>query len=159
MGRGLEGTSEAKTAKQWGLSVGSFLGYTLRVTACSFPRPKPGESLVVSTLLQCKRRCCLCWYLKHDLTAKKGQIAHADHDRNNNAEPNLVYLCLSHHDWYDSHPSVTRSMTARELGHAQQLLYDALADLYARAGPIPKILEALLTSAQDATKKTSDLLM
>jgi hypothetical protein len=53
-------------------------------------------------LLNCRRRCCICYGLKRDSRIKQGQIAHLDHNRSNYDINNLAFLCLTHHDIYDS---------------------------------------------------------
>jgi len=68
-------------------------------------------------LRQCRRRCCLCFGLGYDLAEKHGQIAHLDGDRSNNALPNLVFLCLEHHDRYDGRTSQSKGISADEVRH------------------------------------------
>ncbi len=63
----------------------------------------------------CRRRCCICFALKQDDTEKKGQIAHLDHDASNNSPDNLAFLCLDHHDQYDSRPSQAKGLTIEEV--------------------------------------------
>ena len=79
------------------------------------PRRKIPKSLETEVLTQSRRRCCLCFGLKKDAAVKEGQIAHVDQDRTNNAIGNLAWLCLSHHDQYDSRPSQSKGITAMEL--------------------------------------------
>ncbi|MCA1850276.1 MAG: hypothetical protein LC672_04310 [Acidobacteria bacterium] len=62
-----------------------------------------------------RRRCCICFALKRDDTEKKGQIAHLDHDASNNSPDNLTFLCLDHHDQYDSRPSQAKGLTIEEV--------------------------------------------
>ena len=77
-------------------------------------------------LTDSRRRCCLCYHLNGDLSVKKGQIAHIDHQRNNNIESNLAFLCFFHHDEYDSKKSQSKGITVAELRHAKKVLYEAL---------------------------------
>jgi hypothetical protein len=46
---------------------------------------------------------------------KKGQVAHLDHDSRNNSLENLVFLCLEHHDEYDSQTRQSKGLTKREV--------------------------------------------
>lgn len=63
----------------------------------------------------CRRRCCICYGLNKDDNIKKGQIAHLDKDRSNNDIDNLAFLCLYHHDLYDSNTSQSKNLTIREV--------------------------------------------
>ncbi|NOQ13392.1 MAG: hypothetical protein GQ583_02770, partial [Methyloprofundus sp.] len=73
-------------------------------------------------LLRSKRRCCLCFGLNMDFAEKKGQIAHLDKNRNNNLPSNLVFLCLEHHDNYDSSSSQSKGLLAKEVLEYQKQL-------------------------------------
>lgn len=53
---------------------------------------------------------------------KHGQIAHIDRNRANNGESNLAFLCLPHHDEYDSRTSQSKGITQAELVHARNEL-------------------------------------
>jgi len=64
--------------------------------------------------------------LKRDLAEKRGQIAHLDHNRENNRPDNLAYFCLDHHDQYDSRTSQSKGLTEGEAKHYRQELYEAL---------------------------------
>ena len=78
-------------------------------------------------LIKCARRCAVCYGLKRDLRRKKGQIAHADQDPSNRLEANLVFLCLYHHDEYDSTTSQAKNITERELKTYRDFLIEAIA--------------------------------
>jgi len=78
-------------------------------------RPKVPRAIEAEILTACRRRCCLCVALRADDGEKKGQIAHLDHDPSNNAPDNLVFLCLEHHDEYDSTSSQSKGLTIEEL--------------------------------------------
>ncbi len=79
-----------------------------------------------SVLTKSARRCALCFGLDGDLTRKKGQIAHIDKDPSNAREENLVYLCVEHHDEYDSTTRQSKGITADELRTYKQALTDAI---------------------------------
>ena len=70
--------------------------------------PKVTETAI---LTKSRRRCAICFGLKGDLSTKKGQIAHLDGNRANNAEDTLAFLCFDHHDEYDSKTSQSKGLT------------------------------------------------
>ncbi|MEJ2555179.1 MAG: hypothetical protein P8186_02885 [Anaerolineae bacterium] len=86
--------------------------------------PKAVETEV---LIRCARRCCICYGLNGDSEEKKGQVAHLDRDPSNNNIDNLVYLCLDHHDQYDSKTSQSKGLTTGEVGEYRAQLYEAVA--------------------------------
>src|SRR5687767_12598932 len=71
--------------------------------------------------LACRRRCAICVGLDGDWDWKPGQLAHIDRNASNNTEANAAYLCLPHHDLYDSVPRQTKRHTPDEL-RAYQLM-------------------------------------
>jgi len=68
-------------------------------------------------------------YLLGDTALKPGQIAHLDHDRNNNHIDNLCFLCQAHHDQYDSRTSQTKALTEREVRVYRGRLYASLPEI------------------------------
>jgi hypothetical protein len=62
-----------------------------------------------------KRRCCLCFGWDEDSRRKKGQIAHLDKNPANDKPDNLAFLCLNHHDEYDSITSQSKSIQKTEV--------------------------------------------
>lgn len=78
-------------------------------------RTKIPQKIVDEVILQSRRRCAFCFGLHGDTSIKKGQIAHINRDRNNNDIENLAFLCLEHHEDYDSRPSQTKAFTEGEL--------------------------------------------
>lgn len=81
-----------------------------------------------TVLEKCRRRCCVCFMLDHDASEKKGQLAHLDHNPANNAIDNFVWLCLSHHDTYDSRTSQAKNLTESEVRRYQAKLHQAVED-------------------------------
>ncbi len=73
------------------------------------------EATVTQVIMRSRRRCCVCFGLHRDGDLKKGQIAHIDRTNTNNREDNLAYLCLEHHDAYDSKNSQSKGFTPLEL--------------------------------------------
>lgn len=86
-------------------------------------RPKVPKSVQNDVLTNSRRRCCICFGLNGDLDIKKGQIAHLDHNPENNAPDNLAFLCLDHHDEYDSKSSQTKSILDTEVKTYRADLY------------------------------------
>jgi hypothetical protein len=66
-------------------------------------------------LARSRHRCALCFGLYRDPAVKQGQIAHVDHNRANAAYENLVFLCLPHHDQYDSSTSQSKNFGPGEV--------------------------------------------
>jgi hypothetical protein len=84
------------------------------------------ETLV---LTRSRRRCALCFGLDGDVQQKAGQLANLDQDPGNGQEDNLAYLCISHHDQYDSRTSQSKGLTANEVKRYRTLLYERLPSL------------------------------
>jgi|JI10StandDraft_1071094.scaffolds.fasta_scaffold38193_4 hypothetical protein len=74
-------------------------------------------------LLKSRRRCCLCFWLDGEDGVKKGQLAHLDGDNENPAEDNLAFLCLEHHDEYDTIPRLSKGLREREVRKWRDELY------------------------------------
>jgi hypothetical protein len=57
---------------------------------------------------------------------KRGQLAHLDGNPSNTALDNLAYLCLPHHDEYDSTTSQSKGLTINEVKLYRTRLYEAV---------------------------------
>lgn len=79
-----------------------------------------------NVLVHSRRRCCICFGLNRDTSLKAGQIAHIDRNSANSAEDNLAYLCLEHHDEYDSRKSQSKGLTPGEIKRFRKELHNAL---------------------------------
>jgi hypothetical protein len=77
----------------------------------------------------------LCFGLQQLHGPVKGQIAHVDRDRSNNASDNLVWLCLTPHDDYDARPSQSKGLTPAEVKYYRQELYDFIGMQQRRLEP------------------------
>lgn len=75
------------------------------------------------------RRCCLCFGLYGNLSCKRGQIAHLDHNHQNNTVDNLAFLCLEHHDEYDTCTSQSKGWTIKEAKLYRDMLYKEIEKL------------------------------
>jgi len=72
------------------------------------------------------RRCCLCFGINNDLKPKGGQIAHLDRNPENDDPDNLAWLCLEHHDAYDSKTSQSKGFAIGEVKQYRDELYQAI---------------------------------
>ncbi len=77
-----------------------------------------------------RRRCCLCFWHDGKDDVQKGQIAHLDQNNENSDEDNLVFLCLQHHDEYDSKTSQSKGLREDEVRHWRDMLYQEMADRF-----------------------------
>ncbi|MCX6833620.1 MAG: hypothetical protein NTW07_00555 [candidate division Zixibacteria bacterium] len=75
---------------------------------------------------KCLRRCCVCFVLENNDSQQDGQLAHLDHNHSNGDPTNFVFLCLRHHNIYDSKMSQAKNMTEREMRLYQQKLHQAV---------------------------------
>jgi hypothetical protein len=87
------------------------------------PRKAIPEAIQANILLNSRRRCCLCFWLKGEDEVKKGQLAHLDGNNENALEGNLVFLCLEHHDEYDSKTRLTKGLREQEVKKWRDELY------------------------------------
>ena len=88
----------------------------------SIPRETQAEVLTLS-----RRRCCICFALSNDSSEKKGQISHLDQDSSNNDFDNLAFLCLDHHDQYDSRTSQSKGISMEEVKVYRSHLFSFIA--------------------------------
>jgi hypothetical protein len=100
------------------------------------PIPSATELLVLDGS---RRRCALCYQMKGDLSEKRGQIAHLDHNRANFAAGNLAWLCFDHHSEYDSRTSQHKNYTLAEAKKARDELYIAIQEGRHLAAPAVRI--------------------
>ena len=74
-------------------------------------------------LLKARRRCALCVGIDGNDSERPGQIAHLNGDHSDNRLENLVWLCLEHHDKFDSKTSQTKNYTQIEVRNYRESLY------------------------------------
>lgn len=91
--------------------------YTLAVPRKSFP-----DSVQIAVLTKCKRRCALCFGLDNDDKEKRGQLVHVDRDGDNINEDNAAFLCIPHHDLYDSTSRQAKGYMPGELKQHRETL-------------------------------------
>lgn len=87
------------------------------------------QSVEAAVLVRAARRCCLCLGLDFKLDLTRVQVAHIDRNSANNDPDNLVALCLSHHDEYDSTSRQTKNLTPSEVRHYRTELDARLAEV------------------------------
>jgi hypothetical protein len=66
---------------------------------------------------------------------KKGQIAHIDRDSTNNTLSNLAYLCLEHHEEYDSRSRQAKGLTPDELRNYRDELHSSIQVEWSKPAP------------------------
>jgi len=81
-------------------------------------------SVQTDVLTRSRRRCCICFGLHRDDRVKAGQIAHLDPNSSNNSADNLAFLCLTHHDEYDSITSESSGLKLSEVKQYRDQLYE-----------------------------------
>jgi hypothetical protein len=86
-------------------------------------RRKIPTSTETSVLMAAGRRCCLCVFLKGRDEIQRGQIAHLNGDADDSRFENLVWLCLDHHDEFDSTTSQSKGFTRAEVKAYRDKLY------------------------------------
>jgi hypothetical protein len=89
-------------------------------------RQRVPSNTVAEVISSSRRRCCICYGLVGDLSLKRGQVAHLDRDPSNNDSDNLAFLCLDHHDVYDSRMSQSRGFAPKEIKKYREELYAAI---------------------------------
>lgn len=85
-------------------------------------------SIETEILILSHRRCCLCFYLSKICDVQKGQIAHLNGNPSDNRLENLVWLCLNHHDEFDSKTSQSKGLTQGEVREWRDRLYKEIVD-------------------------------
>lgn len=89
-------------------------------------RRKISQEIQDAVLIQSRRRCCICFGLNRDTSLKSGQIAHLDHDNQNDSPDNLAFLCFDHHDEYDSQTRQRKNFTIKEVKNYRSELLTSL---------------------------------
>ncbi|HCY64115.1 MAG TPA: hypothetical protein DHV59_15095 [Oxalobacteraceae bacterium] len=87
-------------------------------------RRKTPSAVETSVLYASRRRCCLCVFLDERDEVRRGQLAHINRDPSDATFENLVWLCLDHHDEYDSKTSQSKGVTQAEVKKYRDRLYD-----------------------------------
>jgi hypothetical protein len=99
---------------------------TFRRVFLGMVRKAVRQETQVEVLAACRRRCAICFGLNRDTGIKPGQIAHLDRDAANPSFDNLVFLCLEHHDQFDSRTSQSKGLTSEEVRRFRQELATAI---------------------------------
>jgi hypothetical protein len=121
------------------------------------PRKPIPEDTQHRVLDRSRRRCALCAHFDNDYGQKDGQIAHIDRDPSSADEDNLVYLCLPHHDDYDTRRRQTKNLMPREVKTARNRLYDFIERGNLAAGPQPVLgMEADLKTLAEVQSSSGE---
>ena len=86
-------------------------------------RRRTGVNVETEVLVRSRRRCAICFGLNRDTSIKAGQIAHLDQNNQNSKLDNLCFICLVHHDEFDSKSSQRKNLTISEVKHFRSELY------------------------------------
>lgn len=97
-------------------------------------RKKVPQEIETEVLIKSGRRCCLCFGINHDVTEKSGQIAHLDQNNENFSFENLAYLCLEHHDSYDSSHRQSKGYSMSEVKKYRASLYEYVEEQHRTKG-------------------------
>ncbi len=87
-------------------------------------RKKLPDEVEIQVIVNSRRRCCMCYALERDTGIKQGQIAHIDRNSANDDLSNLAFLCLQHHDSYDSKTSQSKGFRPKEIKRYQEELIE-----------------------------------
>ncbi len=107
------------------------------------------ESIQVGILIESRRRCAMCFHLHEDLTVKDGQLAHIDRDASNDAEGNVIFLCLIHHNQYDTKSSQAKGWLPAELTEIKRRFEQAIVDRRHLVSPA-----AIATAGRETDRET-----
>jgi hypothetical protein len=105
-----------------GRSLQFSLHVSLVYASMAMPHKPFSDSVEISVLTKCKRRCALCYGLNNDDGEKRGQLAHIDRNGENIEENNAAFLCLEHHELYDSTSRQAKGYKPGELKRHQETL-------------------------------------
>jgi hypothetical protein len=101
-------------------------------------------------LTRSARRCCICVGLDNDYARKRGQITHLDRDSSNRKLDNLAWMCIPHHDEYDSKTRQSKGLTQAEVKRYRKMLYNVVESRRSEAERTQP------TSSRIQAKKRSD---
>jgi len=86
-------------------------------------RMPSGKSVEKDVVTASRRRCCLCVFLLGQDNVCNGQIVHLNRDPSDSRFENLVFLCLEHHDQYDTRRSQSKGFLPLEVQEYRDRLY------------------------------------
>ena len=103
-------------------------------------RKKTPPNVETEILKKCRRRCAFCFGLHQDTSIKEGQIAHLDKNPSNYNIDNLAFLCLKHHNQYDSTTSQSKNLTMLEAKEYRKELELWITEFQAQNTEQPKTI-------------------
>lgn len=86
-------------------------------------RKKVSPTIEADVLTRSRRWCALCYGLQGLRQEKRGQIAHINKNSSDSKFDNLVFLCIDHHDQYDSKTSQSKNYTQAEVRKYRDQIY------------------------------------
>lgn len=86
-------------------------------------RVRTATAVEVDVITASRRRCCVCVYLFNREDVRNGQLAHLNRNPADARFDNLVYLCLEHHDDYDTKRSQSKGLLPEEVRRYRDQLY------------------------------------
>jgi len=101
------------------------------------------NDIQVRVLTSSRRRCALCVGVNRNEDERLGQIAHLNGDNSDNRFDNLVWLCLEHHNQFDSRTSQTKNYMAKEVKEYRDDLYKNNSHLKYTMDDIKSVSECL----------------
>jgi hypothetical protein len=111
-------------------------------------RKNAGRKIEERVFIASRRRCCLCVFLNDRNDVRQGQIAHLNRDRSDSRFENLVFLCLEHHNDYDTRTHQSKGFSLGEVRQYRERLYRKYPN-EADAAPTPHVeLKPLAKIAQ-----------
>ncbi len=96
-------------------------------------RKHVSQEIRAEVMIRSRRRCAMCFGLHRDCAEKRGQVAHIDRDSENDHIQNLIYLCLFHHDAYDTSTKQSAGFTPSEVRAYCAELYAFVANTFPSA--------------------------
>lgn len=91
-------------------------------------RKKIPSTIQADVVIKSRRRCALCVGIDGNSGECSGQIAHLNGNNTDNRFENLVWLCLNHHDRFDSTTSQTKNYTPIEVRIYRDKLYQSYTE-------------------------------
>ena len=86
-------------------------------------RKRASKDVEAQVAMASRRRCCLCFFLRHDHEVKQGQMAHLNGNPSDSRYENLAFLCFEHHNEYDSRTSQSKGLLESEVRGWRDRLY------------------------------------
>lgn len=120
-------------------------------------RKRLSDDTMRTVIVQSRRRCCMCYGLSRDASLKQGQIAHLDRNPSNDSTDNLTFLCLDHHDQYDSRTSQSKGFLASEVKEYRNELYAHVNSTFVSSDELRKQVEIEGHYIRESTNESAEI--